>query len=529
MPGDDDPLNDAERIFQAYVTSGGADARELPKAAHHYRHALATLPSGHPQRLPMTANLMACLRALFLTSADPTHLDNAINLGRQELDQAGPTAPPPLAFHTSLAGVHNARFQRTEDLADLDATLHHLRAAVDLARHTEPGMLPGLRSNLAYTLRLRYDITRDRDNLDEAITLARTAHQDAPEAVRFKTAYMLSSIHMLRHRDLSTRTDLDEALRLATDAVDQTPRDHPEYSGYLAHLAALEVEHHQRTRDPHARERAAAHYERLLDLLHTAPAIRPVVLANWAQILEPFGSKRLTPQPGVLALVTRMLPELEAAAEEARGTAHRPGTLTALARAHLAVHEIQKTADNLHTAITSADDAVATTPPEHPDHADHALVAAAARLARWSTSSDHTDLQRADTLLADAANHPTAASAVRIQAAHALITARMTGGDTAGADHAARQAVDLLPVIAWPGVPRSDQEFRLAQVADVGSDATAAVLSADHHCGEAIEVNEAGRAVLWAHLLHQRTDLAAVQAVAPHLAAAMDRVRRDLA
>ncbi|GGN35258.1 hypothetical protein FHR83_006144 [Actinoplanes campanulatus] len=525
MPGDDDPLNDAERIFQAYVASGGADARQLPKAAHHYRHALATLPTEHPQRLPVTANLMACLRALFLTSADRTHLDDAITLGRQQLDQAGPAAQLPLAFHTSLAGVHNARFQYTEDPADLDATLDHLRAAADLAHATEPGMLPALRNNLAFTLRLRYDITRDRDNLDEAIALARSAHQDAPEAVRPKTAYMLSSILMLRHRDLSARTDLDEALHLATDVVDQTRPDHPEYSGYLAHLAAVEVEHHQRTRDPQTRERAAAHYERLLDLLDTAPAIRPVVIANWAQILETARGK----QPDALALITRMLPELEAAAEQARGSAHRPGALTALARAHLAVHEIQGTAENLRTAITSAEEAVATTPPEHPDHAEHSLSAAAARLARWPTHHDHTDLDRAGTLLADAANHPIAAPAVRIQAAHALIAARTTAGDTAGADHAARHAVDLLPVVAWPGVPRSDQEFRLAQVADVSSDATAAVLAAGHHSGEAVEVNEAGRAVLWAHLLNQRTDLAAIDTVAPHLATAMARVRRDLA
>ncbi|GGN87551.1 hypothetical protein GCM10010112_70350 [Actinoplanes lobatus] len=524
MPDEDDPLADAERIFQAYVTSGGADAHELPRAAHHYRHALTTLPNDHPLRPPVTANLMACLRALFLTSADPTHLDDAITLGRQQLDQAGPTAPLPLAFHTSLAGVHNARFQHTQDLADLDATLNHLHAAADLARHTEPGMLPALRSNLAFTLRLRYDITRNHDNLDEAITLARSAHQDAPAAVRPKIAYMLSSIHMLRHRDLGTRTDLDEALHLAIDVVDHTRQDHPEYSGYLAHLAALEVEHHQRTHDPQSRERAAAHYERLLDLLDTAPAIRPIVIANWAQILET--AER---QPGALALVTRMLPELEAAVEEARGSAHRPATLTALARAHLAVHALRGTPENLHTAITSAEEAVATTPPEHPDHAEHSISAAAARLARWSTRGDHTDLDRAGTLLTAAANHPTAAPAVRIQAAHALIAARTTADDTAGADHAARQAVDLLPAVAWPGVPRADQEFRLAQVADVSNDATAAVLSAGHHCGEAVEINEAGRAVLWAHLLNQRTDLAAVHAVAPHLATAMARVRRDLA
>ncbi|MBW6435713.1 hypothetical protein KZ829_18385 [Actinoplanes hulinensis] len=522
MPGDDDPLNDAERIFQAYVASGGADAHELPRAAHHYRHALATLPSDHPRRLPVTANLMACLRALFLTSSDRIHLDDAITLGRHQLDQAGPAAQLPLAFHTSLAGVHNARFQYTEDPADLDATLDHLRTAADLAHDTEPGMLPALRSNLAFTLRLRYDTTRDPDNLTEAIDLARRAHRDAPAAVRPKTAYMLSSILMLRHRDFNDSTDLDDALHLATDVVDRTPQDHPEYSGYLAHLATLEVEHHRRTRDPHALERAAAHYERLLDLLDAAPAIRPVVIANWAQILETTGDTRF-------ALVTRMLPELEAAAEEARGSAHRPGALTALARAHLAVHEIQGTADNLHTAIASADEAIATTPPEHPDHADHALVAAAARITRWADHGDHTDLDRAGTLLTGAANHPTAAPAVRIQAAHALITARTTAGDTAGADHAARQAVDLLPVVAWPGVPRFDQEFRLAQVADVSSDATAAVLAAGHHCGEAVEVNEAGRAVLWAHLLNQRTDLAAVGAAAPHLAAAMARVRRDLA
>ena len=87
--------------------------------------------------------------------------------------------------------------------------------------------------------------------------------------------------------------------------------------------------------------------------------------------------------------------------------------------------------------------------------------------------------------------------------------------------------MDLLPVLAWRGLDRSVQEHRLADVAGLGNDAAAWALTADQP-RRAVELLEQGRQVLWSQALQTRSDLSALAAAAPELAARLDETRRGL-
>ncbi|MER7243178.1 hypothetical protein [Kribbella sp. NPDC000426] len=90
-----------------------------------------------------------------------------------------------------------------------------------------------------------------------------------------------------------------------------------------------------------------------------------------------------------------------------------------------------------------------------------------------------------------------------------------------------RRTLELLQVIAWPGVSRRDREFRLVAAADFGQTALGVGLAAGKP-NEALAMSDAGRAVLWAGILNRCTDLSALAVVAPALAERMQDVRREL-
>ncbi|GGM88810.1 hypothetical protein ACFFX1_34060 [Dactylosporangium sucinum] len=520
----------------------GADDRVpdwLPRALSRDWRALFFLPRKHPRHLDTTAGLMGDLRALYLARGDVTLLDEGINRGCRELKRAGSRTSVPPDFHAGLAGLLQARYQHGGDPADIEEALRHIRTALERAGTVAPEQSPKLMCNLAFTLRSRFEAAGDFADLSEALDLARRAHQEAPPTLRPKTAYMLSTILAVRFTKLGESADLVEARLLAADVVAQLPDDHPELAAYVAHLAAVEMNVYRRTGDPHAREQAGLHHERLLDRLDTVEAIRPVVVANWslmleadidyldpAQWLQPGGPS--TEREPYVRLARRMLPELQAAARQAEGTAYWSHAMVAVARTYLSIYAAGRRDDDLRSAVAAAAVAVRSTPPDEPDHADARMVAAAVRLASAVRHDTLSDVTAVESHLAAVVHHRLARPAMRVRAARFLTSVRMALQDPAGALAVSRLALDLLPLLVWPGTSRPDREFRLALAADVGRDAAAAALS-QGRLADAVEVNEAGRAVLWSGVLSMRADLAGVAAAAPELARELTRVRLALA
>ncbi|RSO09112.1 hypothetical protein DMH26_01910 [Streptomyces sp. WAC 05379] len=90
---------------------------------------------------------------------------------------------------------------------------------------------------------------------------------------------------------------------------------------------------------------------------------------------------------------------------------------------------------------------------------------------------------------------------------------------------AVTMAVETLPVAAWRGLDRASQEGVLASVGEhVATDAAAALLAANAP-ERALELLELGRGVLWSHGLDLRTDLESLRRWDQNLADELTRVR----
>ena len=521
-------LSHAATILDRYVASGGADADEIPEAAVAFRRALAALPPGRPEVLGLTGKLLTCLRLIFAVTADVAVLDDAIESGRRALRETARQDEVPLEFWAGLAGIHNARFQHTGDAADLEVCRRYLQSALDSGAASTPRDRVALLSNLAFTLRTQAEATGDPEAITRAVALARQADEEAPAEIRLKTAYMLSSILGVRYQQVGDSGDLEQAVALAREVVRRTPDDHPERAGYLANLAALELATHERTGDPQALRDCVGHYDDLVAMVDEVRSIRPVVMANWSAVLDAVTNalEAGADHRPALALLDRMMPHLHAAAEEASGTAHWPWAMAGLGRASLARHAITGAAADLAGAVSASGDAAGALPVDHPDRATFLTLAAGARLERWRADRRRPDLEAAQDLLGVAAEQPLADAVVRVQAARLLGDTAMEHGGPSRALPAYRRATGLLPLVAWPGTSRGDQEHRLLAVAGLGIDAAAVALGTGQP-GAATELSEAGRSVLWAGLLDRRRDLTAVAAAAPGLAGELSRVRRE--
>jgi hypothetical protein len=88
-------------------------------------------------------------------------------------------------------------------------------------------------------------------------------------------------------------------------------------------------------------------------------------------------------------------------------------------------------------------------------------------------------------------------------------------------------AVALLPLVAWHGLDQATREHHLREWAGLaGEAATATVLAGDPT--QAVELLEAGRAMLWTQALHLRQDLDELRQRRPDLADRLDSARAIL-
>jgi hypothetical protein len=89
------------------------------------------------------------------------------------------------------------------------------------------------------------------------------------------------------------------------------------------------------------------------------------------------------------------------------------------------------------------------------------------------------------------------------------------------------RTVELLPLVAWRGLKRSEQEAALVGQAPVPGDAAAAAM-ANADPVRAVEQLEQGRGVLWTQRLEMRHESAVLRERHPDLSAVLDGVRRAL-
>ncbi|MFE3188016.1 tetratricopeptide repeat protein [Nocardia sp. NPDC059240] len=436
---------------------------DLDEAIRKGRQAMDATPADHPSRAAKQAGLANTLALRSERTGASADLDEAIVLGRLAVD-ATPTGNPRRAEYLSnLANMFESRFLRTGASEDLDAAIHRGRRAVEAIPADHPDKAVVL-ATLANTLKSRFERTGALADLDEAIQKGRQA-MDATPADHPSRAAMLSGLanaSRIRFERTGTHPDLDEAVQLVRKAVDATPADHPDRAKYLSNLAITLQVRFKRTGTPAELDEAIEKARQAVDATLDDHLSRASYLSNLAAMLQV---------------------RFEQAARQT----------------------------DLDEAMRIARYLAGPTLAEHPGRAAMLVNLGNALRLRYEQTGASSDRDEAIDNFESAVKADTIAPSTRIRIARAA-------GKLAAESHPARAAgllasgVRLLPRVALRELTRTDQQYALGGYAGLAADAAAMALSdpttsEDERPGIALQLLEAGRALLLGQALHLRSDI----------------------
>ncbi|MFI6032679.1 CHAT domain-containing protein [Streptomyces sp. NPDC051315] len=382
-------------------------------------------------------------------------------------------------------------------------------------------------ARLAQLLVHRYRTTPDLALLDEAVACCREGCAVLPPDAEMPPQLPGALVMVLVERHARTRHLA--SLREAVDAAERLERETPDFGSehpvILGNLVGLIVEYAQQTGDPGELDRG----QRLVEhaLATTAPG------HFWrGHLLDALGGILLArtrlPGAGTEAADTAVR-HYEAAVRDLPQDPRRgaPVLYANLAHALWARHRHGGGRTDLDRALEAARRAVRLLPPGEPRRG--AALTVLSRILTTARADGGHDAVRDEALAVNAelAADPAQSALVRTGAALELATVARASGDTERSVAAARAAMETLPLAAWRGADRSDQEETLGGMARAGAFAGLIALAAGRPA-EALELMEAGRGVLAAQALELRTETDELAASQPESAARLDALRREL-
>lgn len=410
-----------------------------------------------------------------LVHANDDELDQAVAEYRQALGSAPEGDRVRTVALSRLGLALRDRFRRSGAPEDLDEAVDSCRRAatatpVDHADH------PVLMLNLGVTLHTRFERFGAAGDLDEAVaaTLQAAAGTGTGHPLWDSTMSNLCVLLRSRSRRNGLLSDLDASVDVQREIVSDVPTGHPDLPAFLTNLATSLRDRFGRTGTPGDLDEAVAAYRRAVDL--TPPA-----------------------------------------------DAGRAGRLTGLGNALVDRFERTGQPGDLDDAVDACRHAVDLTPAGHSDRTGWLTNFAIAALRRFEHAGDPADAENAHRAAVEAVRVGSAHPSLRIEAARTASTLAMRRGDPAGAADILETAIRLLPDLVSRRLRRPDQQFRLARIAGLAAYAAGAALSdptkpVPRRAERALELVDAGRAVLLSQSLEIREDLTELHAAHPVLA-----------
>jgi tetratricopeptide (TPR) repeat protein len=504
---------------------------DLDEAVTFGRQAVDATPIGDPDRAKPLFHLYAALRARFERTGAGSDLDEAVAIARQTVD-ATPVGDLDRAKHLNILGAMlQKRFERTRAHADLDEAVRLDREAVRLNREAvdiTPAGHPDRAEHLFFLgarLRTRYQRSGAASDLDEAVAISRQAVDATPaghpERAR-RLAHFGVSLYT-RYERSRAGSDLDEAVTVSRQAVDATPAGHPDRAGRLSDLGALLQTRFRRNGTGSDLDEAVAISRQAVDATPAGHPDRATYLSNLGAALQVRFHRGGAPAD---------LDEAIHANREAADTApaDAPDRVTYLSNLGAALRtrfEHTGTATDLDEAVSIGRRAAAASA-DHPNHAVCLSNLALTLRTRFERTGADADLDEALKSWTRARRSTVAPTTTRLNSAGFSATAVARWRGLPAAVEAYTEGVRLLPLLAWRGISRRDQQHLLrTHVDSLPRDGAACAIAAGR-LDLAVELLEAGRGVYWSQLLDTRTDLTGLRQVAPGLAAELRDCRAVL-
>ncbi|KAG6371216.1 hypothetical protein JVT61DRAFT_9840 [Boletus reticuloceps] len=469
--------------------------RDLEDAISTLRHAVDLTPQGHPVRPCHLNNLANSLKVRFGHLGELCDIEDAVLMSREAVHLT-PNGHPEKPGHLDNLGIaFGTRFDRLGELNDLEkailmfgnaanltsnghprksARLNNLsrallisagRDAVDLTPHGHPDM-PIHLNNLGNSFFARFEGLRELKYLEDAILRHRRAVELTPLDHLYKPRYLsdFGNSLLTRSRHLGELSNIEVAITVLRESVDLTPDGHPNKHNRLSNLASSLRVRFERLGELRDLEDAISTIRDAVELVPQGHPTRHIILYNLgASILVRF----------------ECLGELS----------------------------------NLEDAISTLREAACLTSHDHPHRPKCLIILGDSLKARFERLGKLCDLQGAISVYSQAASSPTGPISIRHRASlHWILCAQCIRHHTLL--HAYCCAINLLPQLAWIGLPLAQRYSELKQGAAVVRWAAAAAL--DWGLPEiAVEWLEQGRSVVWGELLQLRSSYEELSSVHP--------------
>jgi tetratricopeptide (TPR) repeat protein len=547
------------------------EPRLVTKTIELWRHITAATPPGESERATRFAALGGVLEARFKQTETPADLDEMITAFRLAADAIPPDESGRAGYLLLLAGPLLNRFERSKVPADLEDAVTSLQEAVEVTPLGDPERNNRL-TMFSAALRMRFDQTGIQDDLETAISIQRdlvdstsAAHPDRAEwleslaeslAVRFERSGELRDLDeavlsgqaaldattagdperphrltnlgaaLVRRSDWTGGiTDLDSAVRISEQALRVTRRTQPEYVERLANLGIALYARFRQTR-------AQADLDESIRRLSQAVRAAPVDEARHASMQASLGAalRAKAEQTGSKADLNRAVHlEREALDAVPQGHPDRALRLTGLAVSLLAQFEMDGRLPLLEEAVNLGREAVGAGFVDRSQQAVIKTNLAKFLEARYRRTGAQADLNEAITILDQVSLDEAAAASVRVRAAH-VAGCYVAESQPERAVGLLERAVRLLPEVAPRQLGRSDKQHAVGQFVFLAGDAAALALNdptrpMSEKASLAAQLLEGGRAILLNQAMQIRTDLAALAAKHPNLAARFVHLR----
>jgi hypothetical protein len=219
-------------------------------------------------------------------NADLTALNNGVDLLQKTMADLPEGAEEHIRFLAALADALRGRYVLTRDPDDLNQAIDLGTQGLDDPVARDSGLAP-IRSGLSDALRLRYEATRQVHDLDAAIehgrqAVAETGGRPPQRALRLNT---LGLAQRLRAERTDRLSDLNDALGTAQQAVASTRAGEASRALWLAGLSAAATLRYERLGQATDLELAIGAAREGAETTSASPRARAQAARRWAEAL----------------------------------------------------------------------------------------------------------------------------------------------------------------------------------------------------------------------------------------------------
>jgi hypothetical protein len=507
-------------LLQINVVSGGLSCT-CPGGER--RIAVHLTPDGHPNKPGRLNNLGISLLTRFERLGNMEDIDGAIGQQQAAVHLTPDGHPNKPKYLNNLGNSLFTRFGRLGKMEDMDGAIAQQQAAVHLTPDGHPNK-PVYLNNLGNSLKTRFNRLGKMEDMDGAIAQKQAAVHLTPDGHPKKPMYLnnLGNSLKTRFNRLGKMEDIDGAIAQQQAAVHLTPDGHPDKPSTLSNLGNSLLTRFRRLGKMEDIDGAIAQQQAAVHLTPDDHTFKPGSLNGLGNSLQ-TRFQRLGNVEDIDGAITQQQAAVHLTPD---GHPDKPSCLNNLGFSLLMRFERLRKMEDIDGAITQQQAAVHLTPDGHFNKSDYSSNLGSSYSIRFLHFHHLRDAEAAIYHFSASATSSVGPPTTRFKAVqHWISIASLVRHQSLLI--ACERALELIPLVAWLGIPIIDRHEQLIEIGEVVRDAAATAISFGHY-DKAVEWLEQGRSIVWNQILQLRTPVDELQAIDSVLAGRLVEVSRLL-